>query len=150
MAKSKLEIRNELEKLIKTYFSPKCGWEDYKDCPEHSSCEDAKNIVKMLDDLCAYENEEARAIDYSNLLMKELDAKCDRIVRETVFIREDLIGAKDIWNCPRCGREVMRPEISIHVVDNIDPSWNTGFEFCGGCPHCDIERRKEARKNGTP
>lgn len=66
MARNKLEIRNELEKLIRTHFSPKCGWDFYMECsspdgtPEHSSCEDAQNIVKMLDELCAYENEEAK------------------------------------------------------------------------------------------
>ena len=62
----------------------------------------------------------------------------ERVVDECM---KDAI-AEDVWSCPRCGKDVLRSKISIHAVNDISQPWNTGFEFCGGCPYCDAERRK--------
>lgn len=56
-------------------------------------------------------------------------------------------GQEDTYPCPRCHRVVKRSEISLHVVDVLQPPWNAGFEWCGGCPWCDRERRNASQNS---
>lgn len=85
---NKIEIRNELEALIRTHFTPKCGWDYYKECsspdgtPEHASCDDAIKIIKLLDQLCVYDTMQAREID----IIKEYD----NILRQLEIIRDEI------------------------------------------------------------
>ena len=42
-------IKKEILAIIEMNWTPKCGWNDSKYCPEHGSCEDAQRLVKLLD-----------------------------------------------------------------------------------------------------
>lgn len=53
---------------------------------------------------------------------------------------------EDRFACPRCGRFVRRGDIPLHPAHEQAPPWNTGFEWVGSCPHCEAERRGEARR----